>query len=395
MAAPPGPHRAKARRPVRRPLAPTTYLLRNARRTLPLTGVIVLAVLLIAGIVSMIDSIPLSIRTIYRYSQHSLGVTPRGDPSLTESIRKELLAEAPVPIKRIVVCRAAGSQVKSIVGKWPFVVLGLKPDDLRFMLGELESTRVDGRLPKVGAPEVVVSEPVARNLDLKIGSPLMGPDLPESYSPFEVKVVGIAQTDFWLMFADYDYEVANHFPPLDNLLVVAPSLSEQQRLDRWAVERFKGRRAQLFAFHRLEEETTEMFHILYRILDVIIGALVFVITLMMGMLINIYQSQRIVEFGLLQAIGYTKGQLLRRTLAETTAVVLAGWLIGIALAYGLLNLAKAVLMDPQAFALDALDPAAYWYTLPVPFAILVVAAFTVWLRFRKFDPVGVVERRLV
>lgn len=385
----------KARRSVRRPLAPATYLLRNARRTLPLTGVILLAVLLISGIVSMIDSIPLSIRTIYRYSEHSLGVTPRGDPSLTESIRQEILAESPVPIERIVVCRAAGSQVQSIVGKWPFVVLGLKPDDLKFMLKELGSTRVEGRLPEVGAPEVVISEPVARNLSLKIGSTLLGPNLPESYSPYDVKVVGIAQTDLWLMFADYDYEAANHFPPLDNLMVIAPTLAQQEQLDRWAVARFKGRRAQIFAFHRLEEETNEMFRILYRILDVVIGTLVAVITLMMGMLINIYQSQRIVEFGLLQALGYTKRQLLRRTMVETIAVLVAGWLIGIAAAYGLLNVAKAVLMDPQAFALDPLDPAAYRYTLPVPFAILAVAALTVWLRFRKFDPVGVVERRLV
>ncbi|MCB8932177.1 MAG: FtsX-like permease family protein [Fimbriimonadaceae bacterium] len=351
--------------------------------------------LLISGIVSMIDSIPLSIRTIYRYSEHSLGVTPRGDPSLTESIRQEILAESPVPIERIVVCRAAGSQVQSIVGKWPFVVLGLKPDDLKFMLKELGSTRVEGRLPEVGAPEVVISEPVARNLSLKIGSTLLGPNLPESYSPYDVKVVGIAQTDLWLMFADYDYEAANHFPPLDNLMVIAPTLAQQEQLDRWAVARFKGRRAQIFAFHRLEEETNEMFRILYRILDVVIGTLVAVITLMMGMLINIYQSQRIVEFGLLQALGYTKRQLLRRTMVETIAVLVAGWLIGIAAAYGLLNVAKAVLMDPQAFALDPLDPAAYRYTLPVPFAILAVAALTVWLRFRKFDPVGVVERRLV
>ena len=71
----------------RRPLAPSTFLLRNLRQTIPLTGVIVLAVLLVGGIVSMIDSIPLSIRTIYNYSRHSLGISPRGDPGLTAQMR--------------------------------------------------------------------------------------------------------------------------------------------------------------------------------------------------------------------------------------------------------------------------------------------------------------------
>lgn len=378
----------------RKPLAPTTYLLRNVGRTVPLTLVIMMAVLLIAGIVSMIDSIPLSIRTIYRYSERSLGVSPRGDPALTSQIRKVIEEGSPVPIERIVVCRAAGGQVESIVGKWPFIVLGLKPDDLQYMLKEMDTTRLEGRVPKVGAPEAVISEPVARNRGLKLGSVLLGPDLPENYSPQEVKVVGIAQTEMWLMFADYTYEEANHFPPIDNLLVIAPSLAEQEVLDRWAIEKFKGERAQLFAFHRLEEETSDMFQILYRILDVVIGTLVLVITMMMGMLINIYQSQRIVEFGLLQALGYTKRQLLKRTLVETFLVLILGWILGLAAAYGFLNIAKVVLMDPKAFALDTLDPIAYRYTIPIPLAILAVASMTVWLRFRNFDPVTVVERRL-
>jgi putative ABC transport system permease protein/lipoprotein-releasing system permease protein len=52
-------------------------------------------------------------------------------------------------------------------------------------------------------------------------------------------------------------------------------------------------------------------------------------------------------------------------------------------------------MDPQAFALDIGDPMAISYTGPVPIAILVIAFGTIWLRFRKFDPVAVVERRIV
>ena len=51
--------------------------------------------------------------------------------------------------------------------------------------------------------------------------------------------------------------------------------------------------------------------------------------------------------------------------------------------------------DVDVPPLDTTDPVAFAYTVPLPFAILVVAVLTVWLRFRNFDPVGVVERRLV
>lgn len=378
-----------------RPLAPSTYLLRNAGKTVPLTGVILLAVMLVAGIVSMIDSIPYSIRTMYSYSQKMLGISPRGDPALTESIIKTVEEEAPVPVERLVVCRATGAQVRSIVGKWPFVVLGLGREDMEYVLKKLGSTGIEGRLPESGKPEAVVSEPVARNLNLKLGGTLLGPNTQETYSPFEVRIVGIAKTREWLMFNDIDYHRMNHFPPIDNVLVFAKTLQEQDALDRWAVKEFKGQRTQVFAYYVLDEQTNEMFSTLFRILNVVIGTLVLVITIMMAMLINIYQAQRIVEYGLLQAIGYTKRQLLGRALREVLFVVVFGWVLGVAVSYMLLELVKSILMDPNAYALNPLEPRAYLYTIPIPFAILLVASTTVYLKFRQFDPVGVVERRLV
>ena len=118
-------------------------------------------------------------------------------------------------------------------------------------------------------------------------------------------------------------------------------------------------------------------------------------TFMMGMLMNIYQSQRLVEFGLLQAIGYTKKQLLRRVFREIVYVLTFGWGLGLALSYGVILIVKAKLMEPHAFSIDPFDPVAYRYTIPIPLAVLVVGVLTVIIRFRKFDPVGVVERRLV
>jgi ABC-type lipoprotein release transport system permease subunit len=378
-----------------RPLSPSTYLLRNAGKTIPLVGVIVLAVLLVCGIIALINSIPLSIRVIYSYNKEFLGVSPRGDTSQTQNIVDEIRKDSPVPIERIVICRAAGSQVRSIVGKWPFVVIGMPVQDMNWYLARQHSKGINGRLPVAGAPEAVVSAPVARNLNLKLGSVLLNPNENESYSPKYVKVVGIANTDRWVMFTSVDYIREHHLPPVDLAMVFARNLEEQSKLDHWAEKHFKGRRAQMWAYHQIEKNTQEMFATLYQIINVIIGALALVITFMMGMLMNIYQSQRLVEFGLLQAIGYTRRQLLTRVMLESVLVVVLGWLLGMVGGYLLLLLAQKVMMEPKAYALDPKDPVAFLYTVPVPFAILIVAVSTVYLRFRSFDPVSVVERRLV
>jgi putative ABC transport system permease protein/lipoprotein-releasing system permease protein len=380
---------------MRNPLAPATFLIRNKGKSIPLIVVVMLAVMLVMGLVSMMNSIPLSIQTIYSYGKYSVAVSPRGDPSMTPKIVDKIRKKCPYPIERIILCRASGTQVKSIVGKWPFVVFGMQPNDWDYYLRKLGSTGLVGRLPDPTKPEAIISRPIAENLDLKIGSDLQNPATQESYSPFPVKVVGIAQTDEWLILNGFEYQQANHFPPVDNVLVFAKDMATQDKVDHWVRDTLKGERAQVFAFYILEKQTAEMFKILYRLLDVIIWALALVITFMMGLLMNIYVTQRMIEFGLLQALGFTKQALLRRVLSETGIVLLLGWSLGVLAAVGLLKLAKVILMDPNAFALNIVDPIAIRYTLPIPFAIAVVAGWTLTARFRQFDPVGVVERRVV
>lgn len=372
-----------------------TFLLRNASKTIPLALVIVMAVMLIGGIIALIDSIPLSIRTIYAYTKASCGISPRGDPSQTHKLVAIIQKNSPVPLDRVVFCRVSASQVKSIVGKWPFIVIGLNQSDMKYFLAKQGVTSFIGHLPKPGLPQVLVSEPVAVNLHLKIGSVVQGPDKNNSYSPYPVKVCAIAQTHQWLMVNSIEYQERYHYPPIDLAMVFAKNPKQQALLGAWATKAFKGKQAQVFTYHDVEKQTQQMFQTLFELLNIVIGMLVLVITLMMGLLINIYQSQRLVEFGLLQAIGFTKRQLVIRSLVENLLVVILGWTLGIAAAFGLLVVLNRVLMMPHAYALDVTDHKAFLYSLPVPITVLVTACAAVLLRFRKFDPVAVVERRLV
>lgn len=397
--------RTKARS-VASPLSPTIFLRRNAGKTIPLVAVIMLAVLLVAAIIALIDSIPYSIRTIYDYSRQMVGITPRGDPTATRKFVKEIEKGSPVPIGRTMICRISSTQVKSIVGKWPYAVLGLEQDDIRYYLDREGSRGLTGRLPIPGAPEMIVSRPVAKNLGLVIDDPkashaerarsiVQTPENSDSYSPRPVKVVGIADTDRWLMVGSVETMRKDYFPPIDLALVFAKDPAQQPRLDAWTLDHFKGRRAQVYAYGKIRKESDTMFQTLFMVLNVVVAIMVIIITVMMAMLINIYQSQRLVEFGLLQAVGYTKRQILTRVLTETILVIAGGWVLGLALAVGVLKVAEAALMAPKAFALEIFDAKAYAYTIPLPLCVLIVAATSVILRFRKFDPVGVVERRLV
>lgn len=377
------------------PLSPTIFLRRNAGKTVPLIAVISLAVMLVQSIIALINSIPLSIQTIYRYTDRFLGVSPRLDPTLTKVFVKDLTTNPPVEIERVILCRGSGAQVKSIVGKWPFAVMGFEKDDLEYYLKRQGYTGITGRRPVDGKPEMMVSTPVAKNLNVKIGDVMLKPDDSDNFSRQPVKLVGIVQCDRWLMVSNKQYFAETQPIPLDFALVFTKKLSDQPAYDTWALKKMKGKFAQLFAYSEIEKESKKMFEVLYKIIDAVIGILVLVISIMMAMLMNIYQSQRLVEFGLLQAIGHTKKQLFKRVLVESVIVIVGGWFVGLVSARLLLILLKQNLMDPQGFALDIGDRMAIAYTAPVPLAILIIAFGTIWLRFRKFDPVAVVERRIV
>lgn len=376
-------------------MSPQIYLTRNLNRSLPLVGVIILAVMLIFGIVALINSIPLSVRTVYKYSSTMTGITPRGETGLTTKIRDRIEKFSPVPLARIMNIRASETQVRSIVGKWNFAVIAVTPDDMKFALARLDGSKVVGRFPIPGQPEILISEPLARNTGWKLGDVALGPEKENAYSPMNVKVVGISQSKEWFAFADRDYYEANHFPPIDLLLVYAKDPADQPKLDHWAWDEFKGDRARVFVYSEVERESQEMFHTLYTILDVVIGALVTVISILMGMLTNIYLIQRTQEFALLQALGYTKNKLIHRVLKESLIVVMGGWILGIGVGILLLKVVDIVLMQPNAYAIDIFDYAALRYSVPVPIAILSISVLTLWNRFRTFDPIGVVERRLV
>lgn len=375
------------------PLAPSVFPIRNAGRSLPLILVIVLAVLLISGIVAVINSIPLSVRNVYGYSRYLTGVTPRGDmeffPKLVEHFEN-----SPVPIERKITARTAIFNIKSIVGPWPFVLHGVQTQDAEFMIRRIGFRSLEGRMPEAGKPEAAISEKVARNLRLSLGDILLKPEDEKNYSPFEVRIVGMLKGDEWFAFTSYEYLKANHFPPVDVLILFAPNQKQQRALDLWAEESLRSQRAMVFTFPTLERDTADSFRILFKILNLVVALLVTVITIMMGMLINIYLSQRIVEFGLLQAIGFAQKRLITRAIFEASLVVVIGWLLGVLCATTLLSIIRAVVMDPRGFYINPLDPSAYLYSLPVPIAILVAAALTVWWRFRKFDPISIVERRI-
>src|SRR5687768_12841135 len=108
--------------------------------------VIVLSVFLIAAVATMVASIDLTIRTIYGYTRHFTyaipqRVTQRVPPDQVAIIKRDPRTD------RVVEGSVFFTNIKTVMGRLPFVVLGLEAEHRDYLLGRIGTRIVAGRLP--------------------------------------------------------------------------------------------------------------------------------------------------------------------------------------------------------------------------------------------------------
>ena len=376
---------------IENPLSPWLYFRRNLGKSLPVSFVIVLAVALVACVVSLVDSIDLTVLTMYGYNRHFTVVTPRNSLAVAEDIAA-LIKKEPLT-GQMYEARPAFTVVKTIFGKMPFVVFGVEQSAREEILHRCRLQVATGRLPADGAPELALSEEIARNRKLKLGDVVLKPDSEDSFATVPMKLVGTFRGPVWLAMSSETFIRENFAVSPQGFLVVAKDPATQGALDRALEKSVDKARARVWTYHGLVRETKDALSSLYLIMGTVIGIIVFSISFLTGMLTNIYFTQRLPEFATLAAIGYQRSTLLKRVLGETAILSLIGWTVGSVLTLAVLLAIQASIMAPRGLLLDPYDFAAYRFTLPLPITIAAFALVAVGQRIKKLDPVAIIERR--
>lgn len=374
-------------------LSPLVYCRRNIGKTLPMAFVIVIAVTLVASVVSIVRSIDLTIYTMYGYNRFVTGITPRNgmviDADVVTNIRT-----AP-GLGTLCPTHSYQALIKTIFGKMVFPIFGLTPEHRAMLLQRCGVKLSAGRMMAEGQPEAVISDDVARNLGLKLGDIISKPDSQDCYAPIPIRLVGLLHGPVWLgltskslvdTYSPFTYTGYLAFAP-------TPSLAQQRSLDV-SIDRVvdKGK-ARVWMFSGLVAELKSALSNLYLILDIVVGIIVFAISFVCGLLSNIYFTQRLPEVATLSAIGYPRSQLLRRAVGETALLCTFGWLLGGVATVLLLIVVRDVALTPKGLLLNPFDPFAFLFTLPLPITITLFALVTLGLRLATLDPVSIIERR--
>lgn len=384
------------------PLSPLTYFRRNPGKVLPMGFVIVLSVFLIASVATIVRSIDLTILTIYGYTKHYTYVIPQRVTRLVPEDQVKIIKNDK-RVDRVMNSSVFFVNIKTVMGRLPFVVLGLEPPDRDYLLKRVGTEVLPGgRLPAEGMPEAVLSEPLARNKKVKVGDIIASPtdEGGISGSPVPVRLVGILKGPTWIAFTSKSFCDATFITTPRSVLFTTKNPKDLFAINQELMpsgNRAKGKlnpaKVSLLSFQNLVRELRDSLTSMYLILAIVNGTVIFVIALMSGMLSNIYFTQRIAEFAVLAAIGYQRTRLIARVVAETALLTLLGWVIGGIIAIAVLSYLKDTVFEPRGMIINPRDFFAYRYTIPIPVSITVFAVATIALRLMRLDPVTIIERR--
>ncbi len=374
-------------------LSPTIYFRRNLGKTLPMAFVVMLAITLVASVVTIVHSIDLTVYTLYGYNRYLTGLTPRNTLTIDDAqvSRIKKLPE----LGFLFPSHSYSTRVKTIFGKMVFPLFGLDAPGREMLLQRCGLHIVQGRMVVDGAPEAVMSDDVARNLGLKLGDVVCEPKSEDAYAPVPVRLVGLLRGPVWLGLTSR--ALADTYSPLSwsGYLAFAPTRDPEaeRRLDDAIEHVVEPGQVRIWRYSGLLKETQSSLSNLYLILNIVIAIIVFAISFVCGLLSNIYFTQRLPEIATLAAIGYPRGQLLRRALGETFLLCLFGWAMGSVVTCAGLVALREIALKPRGLLLNPIDPGAYAFTLPLPIAITVFALVTLGVRLSRLDPVSIIERR--
>jgi hypothetical protein len=209
-----------------------------------------------------------------------------------------------------------------------------------------------------------------------------------------VGIFGSREADLWTGFASLEYLTGHELYAGRSIqLLLVPKEGHEASLDDWLERDVASEQTRVQTYTKRLRMYRQDLLLLFLICAVPEGIVAVVAALALAVLSYTLYAQRRQEFGSLHAIGYDRRWLVWRTLAETACVVALAWLLGAIASGAGLSTIQFALFAPRGLRLNFWNPVPWLLTLPLPLAVIAVAAGLVVRMLSRLDPVSIIERR--
>jgi putative ABC transport system permease protein len=380
-------------------LSPLTFSLRHRRRGALMILSTALMVLSITIPVFLLSAITSAMKPYYQYLQEVSVIQRAAHSELNPGVIGQVKSH-PAVAHTIVSIPLSIQMILPPGGTTDVPVFGISETEFPDLLESFDVYLDRGRLPQTGSNEIVLSSAIAVNRDLHIGDLIGGEtdtddSLIEDNIPVEMEIVGILSPDRpWVGFASYEYLNAHELTSSrGRRWIIVPHEGEKQALDTWLAENVDSTQAQVVLYQEEEREFREMTTSLVLTFAMLECMIAGVAAIALSALNYIFFTQRKTEFGILNAMGYSRLWLVWRTMKETISMIGIAWVLGAVLCGIGLFIIHYFFYAPRGLTLNFFNLTPWLLTLSIPLAIFVSSAGVVAIMLRKLDPVSIIERR--
>jgi ABC-type lipoprotein release transport system permease subunit len=383
------------------PLAPTTFYRRHTSQAAVLIGSMALMIVGTALFVFILEAStdvmfqpPLTpLEPMSLVSQKGVSL----DATVIAQIRAHPAAEHTIPVYVLSPFEIA---IPPMMIDYPVEAYGVNADDMTYLMELYDLEVAEGHLPRPNTNDIIIPWTVAQNRDIQVGDVIGDRDHPiypgAPKLPSELVVSGIfaPDEDSWLSF--FSLEFVNAYQDYwqgELSLIVVPKAGQRATLDGWLENEIDGERRTVFTYGKQHAWWQDAANALLLTTSLMESVIAVVAALALVGLNYVFIAQRRAEFGVLNALGLNRLQLVWRVVRESLLTTSAAWLAGVLGCVVIVIYLQQAVYRPVGLGLDFFNPTPWFFTLPVPVAVLAVSAGAVAWALSKLDPVAIIERR--
>ncbi|MBU3143379.1 ABC transporter permease [Clostridium sp. CF012] len=314
-----------------KPLSALSYSKNNKKKLITSTISILVAVSFLYVMQTLVKSIG--------DSMYELNVSPYKNHMTLQSIE----IEKPIP-ENILSSLKDNPNVDDII---PFVlfktryvipgsitnasVLGIRPENIEYVMKKHKITLKEGRLPLENHKEVALDYRMSKNKNAKIGDKIGNSIQKNDSLNGEYTVVGIVEGDNYLSFMPYNTAKTSISTKDTNIvkksILVFPKDNKVKEVDELLLSLPKKGISvmTLSGIIKLYNKGASQM----RTLDMICILAIVVMVISVGSSKYVQFFSRKQEFGILNAIGYSKGELMKKAFWEVLIINLLGFILGV------------------------------------------------------------------
>jgi ABC-type antimicrobial peptide transport system permease subunit len=290
--------------------------------------------------------------------------------------------------------------IPPMITNYPVEAYGVNSDDMVYLMELYGLELAEGHLPRPSTNDIIIPWSIAQNRNIQVGDMIgdrahpIYPDAPTLPSTLLVSGIFAPTENSWLSFSSLEFVNAYRDYWRNNLsLIVVPKAGQRAALDSWLEDQLAGERRTILTYSSQLAWWQNAANTLLFTMSLMESIIALVAALALAGLNYLFVTQRQAEFGVLNALGFSRLQLVWRIMRESLFTTGAAWLTGLLGCTVILLYLQYGLYNPIGLRLDFFNPTPWLYTLPVPVAVLAVSAVTIGRMLSRLDPVAVIERR--